>query len=204
MPRPARGVASPSAPTTPRTGNQDRRQRRHACSRHPGQCLGSHRHDRCADRRWFRHGDRSNRHYTGNPATASVVYGNDPGYAASRAVDGDPDTRWATPDGTRDCSLQLDFSKPRTIGRIEIDEAMRSPPAASANSRSRKRRATRGWLLTQALHSGFISRPLSSPSPPAQFDCISSTPARDQLSPKSEFTPLKNYTDSESQQDDTS
>jgi hypothetical protein len=60
-------------------------------------------------------------------ATASVVYGNDPGYAASCDVDGDPDTRWATPDGTRDCSLQLDFSKPRTIGRIEIDEAYAEP-----------------------------------------------------------------------------
>jgi alpha-L-fucosidase len=66
-------------------------------------------------------------------ASASVIYQNDPNYAASRAIDGDPETRWATPDGTREASLQIDLLKSQTLARIEIDEAY-----AESASRVRK------------------------------------------------------------------
>ena len=60
-------------------------------------------------------------------ATASAVFENDPHYAASMAIDGDSETRWATPAGTRECWLELDLLKPQAIGRIEIDEAYAQP-----------------------------------------------------------------------------
>lgn len=60
-------------------------------------------------------------------ATASAVYDNDESYSASRAIDGDPETRWATPVGTRECWLQLDLGKPLTFDRVEIDEQYATP-----------------------------------------------------------------------------
>jgi alpha-L-fucosidase len=60
-------------------------------------------------------------------ATASVVFEKDSQYAAAKAIDGDPETRWATPSGTRECWLELDLLKPQTIGRIEIDEEFAAP-----------------------------------------------------------------------------
>jgi alpha-L-fucosidase len=60
-------------------------------------------------------------------ASASVIYQNNPIYAASRAIDGDPETRWATPEGTREASLQIDLLQPKTLARIEIDEAFAEP-----------------------------------------------------------------------------
>jgi hypothetical protein len=60
-------------------------------------------------------------------ATASTTFSNDPQYAASRAIDGNPSTRWATPAGTRTCWIQLDFAKKSTISSIEIDEACAHP-----------------------------------------------------------------------------
>jgi alpha-L-fucosidase len=60
-------------------------------------------------------------------ATASAVFGNESGYAARQAIDSDPETRWATPAGTRECWLQIDLGKPLTFGRVEIDEAFATP-----------------------------------------------------------------------------
>ncbi len=57
----------------------------------------------------------------GATATASILYSSQ--YTASLAIDGDPDTRWATPAGTRTCWIQLDFAKETTFDAIEIDEA---------------------------------------------------------------------------------
>lgn len=59
----------------------------------------------------------------GAKATASVIYQNDPQYAASAALDGDPETRWATPEGTRQAWLQIDFAKETTFSGIQIEEA---------------------------------------------------------------------------------
>ena len=36
----------------------------------------------------------------GAKASASVIYQNDPQYSADMVLDGDPETRWATPEGT--------------------------------------------------------------------------------------------------------
>lgn len=59
----------------------------------------------------------------GAKASASVIYQNDPGYAASMVLDGDPETRWATPEGTRQSWLQIDFAKETTLGNLQIEEA---------------------------------------------------------------------------------
>lgn len=62
--------------------------------------------------------------FPGAVITASVVSGDDPQYAPEMAVDGDLDTRWATPAGTRQSWLQIDFPAEITFSSIEIEEAM--------------------------------------------------------------------------------
>jgi len=56
------------------------------------------------------------------PATASSVHPQGTAFGADKAVDDDPDTRWATADGTKECWLEVDLGKPETIGRIAIQE----------------------------------------------------------------------------------
>jgi alpha-L-fucosidase len=58
----------------------------------------------------------------GAKATASNVFGRDPHFAASAAVDGDDETRWATDGGTRQAWLEVDFGKAQTLTRVRIDE----------------------------------------------------------------------------------
>jgi alpha-L-fucosidase len=59
----------------------------------------------------------------GSQATATAERG--PGYAAALAVDGNPDTYWAAPDGTTSASLLLAFGKKRGIGRVVLQEPVR-------------------------------------------------------------------------------
>lgn len=59
--------------------------------------------------------------------TASIVYQNSSGYDASKAIDGDPETRWATPEGTKQSWIQFDLVKETSLGSIEIDEALAQP-----------------------------------------------------------------------------
>jgi alpha-L-fucosidase len=56
------------------------------------------------------------------PARASNVHGNSTEFGADKAVDDDPETRWATSDATRDCWLDVDLLKEETVGRLEIHE----------------------------------------------------------------------------------
>ena len=60
-------------------------------------------------------------------ATSSPVFQDDPHYAASKAIDDDPESRWATPAGTRESWIEIDLLKPQAIGRIEIDEEYATP-----------------------------------------------------------------------------
>jgi alpha-L-fucosidase len=63
----------------------------------------------------------------GAKATASVFYHNDAQYAPDKAIDGDPETRWATPEGTKQSWIQLDLAKNTSFDSIEIDEAFAHP-----------------------------------------------------------------------------
>lgn len=60
----------------------------------------------------------------GAKATASVTYQNDPQYVPSMVLDGDIESRWATPEGTRQSWLQIDFAKETTFNGIQIEEAL--------------------------------------------------------------------------------
>jgi alpha-L-fucosidase len=58
----------------------------------------------------------------GAKATASNVFEHNPHFAASAAVDGDVETRWATDGGTRQAWLEVDFGKAQTLTRVRMDE----------------------------------------------------------------------------------
>jgi alpha-L-fucosidase len=59
---------------------------------------------------------------THKPARASNVHPEGTTYGADRAVDGDPDTRWATAYGISQCWLEVDLGECRTIGQVAIVE----------------------------------------------------------------------------------
>lgn len=59
----------------------------------------------------------------GAKASASVIYQNDPQYGAGMVLDGDPESRWATPEGTKQSWLQIDFTKETTFNGINIEES---------------------------------------------------------------------------------
>jgi alpha-L-fucosidase len=63
----------------------------------------------------------------GTKASASGIYQNDPTYDASKAIDGDPGSRWATDEGTKACWIQLDLPGEYILDSIEIDEAYTEP-----------------------------------------------------------------------------
>jgi alpha-L-fucosidase len=60
----------------------------------------------------------------GAKASASVIHQNDPQYGADMVLDGDPETRWATPAGTKQSWLQIDFAKETSFSGISIEEAL--------------------------------------------------------------------------------
>ncbi len=62
-----------------------------------------------------------NRH--GFSASASNVYQNNPGYAASMAADSDRSTRWATDNGTHQAWLELRFDKPVAVSGALVLQA---------------------------------------------------------------------------------
>ncbi|HWX20771.1 MAG TPA: alpha-L-fucosidase [Candidatus Binatia bacterium] len=59
----------------------------------------------------------------GAAATASNVYQNQADYDATKAVDGNLQTRWATDAGTHQAWLELDLRSVRTFSRVVISEA---------------------------------------------------------------------------------
>ena len=56
------------------------------------------------------------------PATASDVHSAGTQYGADKAVDDDPDTRWATSDDVKQAWLEVDLLQPATIERLVIKE----------------------------------------------------------------------------------
>ena len=59
----------------------------------------------------------------GAKASASAIYQDDPRYSAGMVLDGDPETRWATPEGTKKSWLQIDLAKETAFNGIHIEEA---------------------------------------------------------------------------------
>jgi len=58
----------------------------------------------------------------GKKATASTVFQKNPAYGPDKAVDGDPETRWATDGSTDSAWLEVDLGKPMTVRKVGIDE----------------------------------------------------------------------------------
>ncbi len=59
---------------------------------------------------------------TNKPCQVSNVHGQGTTYGGDRAVDGDPNTRWATRDETRACWLEVDLERPETFDKVAISE----------------------------------------------------------------------------------
>ena len=57
---------------------------------------------------------------SGIKATASTIFSSE--YSADMAVDDDPDTRWATPAGTKQAWLELRYPAPKTVNSVRIQE----------------------------------------------------------------------------------
>lgn len=55
-------------------------------------------------------------------ARVSNVFQKNSAYNASKAVDDDPATRWATDSGTQQAWLEVDLGKPAAFNRVKIDE----------------------------------------------------------------------------------
>jgi alpha-L-fucosidase len=60
----------------------------------------------------------------GARASASAIFGNDPQYRADMVLDGDVETRWATPASTKQSWLQINLAKETTFSGIAIEEAL--------------------------------------------------------------------------------
>jgi len=60
---------------------------------------------------------------TGCKAVASHVYQENAQYGADKAVDGDPETRWASDSGIESAWLEVDLGRPTVIGRAVVDQA---------------------------------------------------------------------------------
>lgn len=60
----------------------------------------------------------------GAVATASVTDQNNPKFGAMMVLDGDIESRWATPKGTKKSWLQIDFASETTFSGIAIEEAL--------------------------------------------------------------------------------
>lgn len=59
----------------------------------------------------------------GAKASASAVYNGQSEFDAAKAIDGDPDTRWASPEGKQPAWFQIDLPQETSISSVEIDEA---------------------------------------------------------------------------------
>ena len=59
----------------------------------------------------------------GKPVQVSNVYQNSAAHVGDKAVDGDPQTRWATDGSVRQATLEVDLGQPQRIGRVYLAEA---------------------------------------------------------------------------------
>ncbi len=59
----------------------------------------------------------------GKPTKASNVFRKMSTYGSGKAMDDDPQTRWATDAGTKEAWLEVDLGEPTTFDRVMIDEA---------------------------------------------------------------------------------
>ncbi|UCD76261.1 MAG: alpha-L-fucosidase [Phycisphaerales bacterium] len=60
----------------------------------------------------------------GKPASASNTFRNQTQFGPDKAIDDDPETRWATDEGTKEAWIEVDLGKNANISRVKIDEAV--------------------------------------------------------------------------------
>jgi alpha-L-fucosidase len=60
---------------------------------------------------------------SGKKASASNIFRNDDSFSPAKAMDDNPQTRWATDAGTHAAWIQADLASPTLIGRLAVSEA---------------------------------------------------------------------------------
>jgi alpha-L-fucosidase len=78
------------------------------------------------------------------PATASDVHSGGTQFGPDKAVDDDPETRWATSDGTKQAWLEVELAAPATIARLAIKEL---DPRLSNYQLQYRERADQPWQV---------------------------------------------------------
>ena len=90
------------------------------------------------------------------PAKASNVYQNSGEFGPEKAVDGDPETRWATDAGTTSAWLEVDLGQPVAIGRVAIDECVDfGPRVRRFEVQVKEEEAWKSVLTGAAIGAGF-------------------------------------------------
>ncbi|MBQ7189756.1 MAG: alpha-L-fucosidase [Kiritimatiellae bacterium] len=88
----------------------------------------------------------------GAKASASAVFNNKVAqYGPDKVLDGDSNTRWATPAGMRQCWLQIDFANERTFSAVELDEECCEGDVSRVKKYELQKLADGNWV---AFHSG--------------------------------------------------
>jgi alpha-L-fucosidase len=103
------------------------------------------------------------------PAKASNVYQKSEEHGADKAVDDDPETRWATDAGTREAWLEVDLGAVATVGRVAIDECVDYGPRVKKFELQARAAAADPWktvLEGAAIGKGYAK---AFPPAPARF-----------------------------------
>jgi alpha-L-fucosidase len=88
----------------------------------------------------------------GKTAVASNVRGNDPAFAASKALDGDKNTYWATDDGVTNATLEVDLGGEREFNVVRLEEMISLGQRVAEYKVEAWNDASKSW---QELNHGF-------------------------------------------------
>lgn len=103
---------------------------------------------------------------TGAKARASNVFRNDPRYAADKAVDDDPQSRWATDSGTRSAWIEIDLGAEKEFSKLVIRE-WDGDPGRIQKFAVRAKTGDGEW--TTIAEGTSVAKPLAIPTTKARF-----------------------------------
>jgi alpha-L-fucosidase len=100
------------------------------------------------------------------PVTASDVHPSGTQFGADKAVDDDPDTRWATSDDVQQAWLEVELAQPSTISRLVIKEL---DPRLAKYQLEYRRTADQEWQVAYAGTTAGTDFSMSFPAVEARY-----------------------------------